>query len=68
MNLGYAGKSLKLDLTSGIMSDFATSDYSDRFLGRRGVAAKVYWDSVPATADPFDADNMLNTMSHGDGT
>ncbi|MBU2608870.1 MAG: hypothetical protein KKF26_06080, partial [Chloroflexi bacterium] len=56
---GYAGKILKVDLSSGITSELYTSDYADRFLGGRGIAAKIYWDEVPPDAKPFDPDNRL---------
>ena len=39
---GYAGKILKVDLSSASMSDVPTSDYADRFIGGRGIAAKIY--------------------------
>ena len=41
---GYAGNILKVDLSSGNISTLETSDYSDRFIGGRGIAAKLYWD------------------------
>ncbi|GAI48516.1 unnamed protein product, partial [marine sediment metagenome] len=44
---GYAGKILKVDLSRGNTSELPTSDYADRFLGGRGIAAKIYWDEVP---------------------
>ena len=56
---GYAGKILKVDLSSGIISELYTADYADRFLGGRGIAAKIYWDEVPPDARPFDPDNRL---------
>ena len=43
---GYAGKILKLDLSTGDTCTFDTADYSNRFLGGRGIAAKIYWDQV----------------------
>jgi len=43
---GYAGEILKVDLSQGHIVKMPTVDYSDRFLGGRGVAAKLYWDEV----------------------
>ncbi len=43
---GYAGRILKVDLSSGAVTHLATADYIDRFPGGRGVAAKIYWDEV----------------------
>ena len=56
---GYAGKILRLDLSSGSTTSSSTSDYTDRFLGGRGVAAKIYWDEVSPTAGAFDEGNRL---------
>ena len=38
---GYAGKILRVDLSSGKVTDFPTRDYADRFIGGRGIAAKI---------------------------
>jgi aldehyde:ferredoxin oxidoreductase len=56
---GYAGKLLKIDLSSGTTTRLTTSDYADRFLGGRGIATKLYWDLVPAEARAFDPENCL---------
>ncbi len=34
-------------------------DYADRFLGGRGIAAKIYWDEVSPEIDAFDPENRL---------
>ncbi|MEE8470458.1 MAG: aldehyde ferredoxin oxidoreductase N-terminal domain-containing protein, partial [Dehalococcoidia bacterium] len=56
---GYAGKMLRVDLTSGNVTHIPTLDYADRFLGGRGIAAKIYWDEVPPEVKAFDPDNRL---------
>lgn len=56
---GYAGKILFVDLTSATTRTVPTSDYSGKFLGGRGIAARIYWDEVPAEAGPFSPDNVL---------
>lgn len=56
---GYAGNILKVDLSNGNTSMLETSDYSDRFIGGRGIAAKLYWDFVPPEAKALDPDNCL---------
>jgi aldehyde:ferredoxin oxidoreductase len=56
---GYAGEILKIDLTAGSISKVATAEYTDRFLGGRGIAVKLYWDfTVPGTR-AFDPENCL---------
>ncbi|UCG83696.1 MAG: aldehyde ferredoxin oxidoreductase, partial [Dehalococcoidia bacterium] len=56
---GYAGKVLRVDLSAGKIWQTPTSEYADRFLGGRGIAAKVYWDEVPADVSAFDPENRL---------
>ncbi|MFC1494490.1 aldehyde ferredoxin oxidoreductase family protein [Thermodesulfobacteriota bacterium] len=56
---GYAGNILKVDLSSGNVSTFDSADYTDRFTGGRGVAAKLYWDFVPPETGALDPDNCL---------
>jgi aldehyde:ferredoxin oxidoreductase len=60
---GYAGKILKVDLSSASVSDVPTSDYADRFIGGRGIAAKIYWDEVPPEAKAFDPENRIMFMT-----
>jgi len=60
---GYAGKILKVDLSSASTRDVPTSDYADRFIGGRGIAAKVYWDEVPPESKAFDPENRLIFMT-----
>ena len=58
-DFGYSGKILRVDLSSGNMTEVSTLDYADRFLGGRGIAAKIYWDEVPPEVGAFDAGNRL---------
>jgi aldehyde:ferredoxin oxidoreductase len=56
---GYAGEILKIDLSDGNITKLSTADYADRFLGGRGIAARLYWEMVPPEAKAFDAENCL---------
>jgi aldehyde:ferredoxin oxidoreductase len=60
---GYAGRILKVDLSSGAVAEVPTWDYADRFLGGTGIAAKIYWDEVPPGISAFDPDNRLILMT-----
>ncbi len=60
---GYMGKILKVDLSTGSMSEVPTSDYTDRFIGGRGIATKIYWDEVPPQSNSFDPENRLIFMT-----
>ncbi len=56
---GYTGKILRVDLSSGSITDFPTINYADRFLGGRGIADKLYWDEVSPDTKAFDPENRL---------
>jgi len=56
---GYAGKILRIDLSSESITEASTIDYSDRFIGGRGIAAKIYWDEVSPAISAFDPENRL---------
>lgn len=56
---GYAGKLLRVNLSSQEITQTPTSDYAERFLGGRGMATKIYWDEVPPEAGAFDEENRL---------
>jgi len=56
---GYAGKILRVDLSSGSVSSARTLDHAERFVGGRGIAAKIYWDEVSPEIGAFDPQNRL---------
>lgn len=62
-SFGYSGKILRVDLSSRSITQSSTADYSDRFLGGRGIATKVYWDEVSPDIHAFDAENRLIFMT-----
>ncbi len=60
---GWCGKILKVDLTDSKISELDTMNYADRFLGGRGIATKIYWDTVEPRVAAFDPENCLIIMS-----
>ena len=51
---GWAGKVLRVDLSSGrIWTEDTMEKYKD-YLGGTGIGYKVIWDEVPAGTKPFD--------------
>jgi aldehyde:ferredoxin oxidoreductase len=56
---GYAGTILEVDLSQRHSVKIPSSDYVDRFIGGRGLAAKLYWDKVPPQIKAFDPENSL---------
>jgi aldehyde:ferredoxin oxidoreductase len=56
---GYAGKVLRIDLTTGkVSSEDTLAKYKD-YIGGSGLAYKVIWDEVPAGTKPLDPENRL---------
>lgn len=58
-HFGYAGSILRVDLSSGKTESIPTAAYAERFVGGRGIAAKVCWDEVPPETKAFDPENRL---------
>lgn len=56
---GYAGKILDVDVSSGRTVTLPTDAYADRFIGGRGLAAKLYWDKVSPQTKALDPENCL---------
>jgi len=56
---GYAGEIIKVNLSDGGFTRLPTADYADRFLGGRGIAARIYWEMVPPETKVFDPENCL---------
>ena len=56
---GWVGKILRVDLTNRKISEVLTFDYVPKFLGGRGLGAKIYWDEVPPEVGAFDPENRL---------
>ena len=60
---GYAGEILRIDLSRRNIGKLVTADYADRFLGGRGIAAKIYWDETSPETKAFDPENCLICMT-----
>lgn len=56
---GWVGKILRVDLTSGKISIQSTFDYVPKFLGGRGLGAKICWDEVPPEVKALDPENKI---------
>jgi hypothetical protein len=59
----YAGKILRVNLSTGEIKQVPTVDYADRFLGGRGIAAKVHWDEVSPEIDGRDLWRLTQIMA-----
>ncbi|NLG27058.1 MAG: hypothetical protein GX557_04055 [Chloroflexi bacterium] len=56
---GWIGKTLRVDLSSGKCWTEDTLELSRRYIGGRGVAARIAWDEIPRGTGPFDSENRL---------
>ncbi|MBI2958070.1 MAG: hypothetical protein HYY32_04420 [Chloroflexi bacterium] len=74
---GYAGKLLRVDLSSGALTDEPIDPQTARkFVGGTGIGTKVLYDEVPPGVEWSDAENRLiiasgplgGTSYHGSGT
>ena len=60
---GYAGKMLRVNLSTGEITTTPTRPYADPWVGGRGIALKIHWDEVPPGIDAFDPENRLVFMT-----
>ena len=60
---GYAGEILRVDLSNNGVSRLPTADYTTRFIGGRGFAAKIYWDETSDRTSALGPDNCLLIMT-----
>jgi aldehyde:ferredoxin oxidoreductase len=56
---GYAGKILRVNLTTGEISDFSSDKYLPKYIGAKGLAARIYWDEIGPEVHPFDPENKV---------
>lgn len=63
VSYGWAGQIAFVNLTTGIISTTPTSNYVPQFIGGRGVATKIAWDTLAGGTGPFDAANPIMFMN-----
>jgi len=60
---GWCGKILNVDLSNSRITERETMDYTERFLGGRGIATRIYWEEVRPDVGAFDPENRLILMT-----
>ena len=55
----YGGRILRVNLTEGTATTEPVAPYADRFIGGKGINAKILFDEVDPATGPFDAGNCL---------
>ena len=63
MGDGYAGEILQVDLTNSVISRIPTRLYAEKYLGGRGIASRLYWETVSPQVRAFDPENRLIFMT-----
>ncbi len=56
---GWAGKVLRVDLSTGRIWTEDTIERYREYLGGTGIGYKVMWDEVPAETKPYDPENRI---------
>jgi aldehyde:ferredoxin oxidoreductase len=57
---GYMGKFLEIDLSSGKVRDYEVSDdIREKYLGSKGLAARILYDATEKGVDSLGPDNVL---------
>lgn len=59
---GWTGKILRVDLSSGEISNVDTMKYVPDFIGGVGIASRIAWEELSPGVDAFDPENMLFIM------
>jgi aldehyde:ferredoxin oxidoreductase len=60
---GWMGKILHVNLSKLEVSHFPTQPYIDLYLGGRGIASRIYWETVAPEIGAFDPENRLIFMT-----
>jgi aldehyde:ferredoxin oxidoreductase len=60
---GWLGKILHIDLNTSKISEFSTQPYAEKYLGGRGIASRIYWETVKPEISAFDPANHLIFMT-----
>ncbi len=60
---GWMGKILHVDLTNSKITEFSIEPYAEQYLGGRGLASRLYWETVSPEVRAFDPENRLIFMT-----
>jgi len=60
---GWMGKILNVDLSNSRITQSSTQPYAEQYLGGRGIASRLYWETVAPEVKAFDPENRLIFMT-----
>jgi aldehyde:ferredoxin oxidoreductase len=64
MLYGYKGKLLHVDLTrQSFRAISLPEEILEKYIGGRGLGAKLYWDLIPSDIDPLGQENIFMVLS-----
>ena len=62
-SFGWVGAILWVNLTDRTTRVLSTLDYGPLYIGGRGIASRIAWDSIPRGVSAFDPENLLLIMT-----
>jgi aldehyde:ferredoxin oxidoreductase len=60
---GWMGKILQVNLNNSEVKTISTQPYAEQYLGGRGIASRIYWETVAPETEAFDPENRLIFMT-----
>ncbi|MFW5980988.1 MAG: aldehyde ferredoxin oxidoreductase N-terminal domain-containing protein [bacterium] len=60
---GWVGKILRINLSNNEKQIIPTEKYVPKYIGARGIAAKIAWDEISGEVEPYDQENLLIFMT-----
>ena len=60
---GWMGKILHVNLNNSEIRTISTQPYAGQYLGGRGIASRIYWETVAPEIKAFDPENRLIFMT-----
>ena len=60
---GWMGNILHVNLSNSEVRTIPTEPYAEKYLGGRGIASRIYWDTVEPQTKAFDPENRLIFMT-----
>lgn len=60
---GWTGSLLRVNLSTGQITKENTMRYTEKYIGGRGMAARIAWEEIPPNIDPYDPENRLIFMT-----
>ncbi len=60
---GWTGRILHVDLSHSEIKEILTEHYARKYLGGRGIASRIYWETVKPNVSAFGPENRLIFMT-----